>query len=476
VAAPVPAARRGIVGSRGRPLGLPPLKAVRDPLRFSLFMLTILTVSRVHQHFHFIAQFRPALILAAVTAIYAYLNPRLLSVGGVFQTWPPKLVAAIAVWACLSVPFGISLGNAAKFFLDEYSKTLIYFLLLVVAIRGPRDLFTLIWAYVISSGILVYLSWFVFHVRRYSISGMERISSGLTWDANDLGLVLIIGLALAILTYQTSGKYGKMASVVVILGVGATIARSGSRGAFVGLVVVGAALLFMLKSVSVPARMGFLLATLLALAVAAPSGYWRQMGTILKPSADYNYSTVNGRVEVAKRGMGYMMSHPIFGLGLNNFQRAECFISEKAENYIIGNPLRCTPPHNSYVQAGAELGIPGLIMWTSLVFGSIIGMVRLRRRLPRSWATGDPEQRFMYLSSMYLGLAMVGFATTAFFLTFAWLDMVYFIVAMMAGLYTCVDRRLREEAIPGRVAPPPNTRLPRRRGAPVAPRFITPPQ
>ena len=57
-------------------------------------------------------------------------------------------------------------------------------------------------------------------------------------------------------------------------------------------------------------------------------------------------------------------------------------------------------------------------------------------------ATGDPEQRFMYLASMYLALAMVGFAVTAFFLTFAWLDMVYFIAAMMGGLYVCVARRL----------------------------------
>jgi len=473
VAGTLPAAPRMAIGSAAQAARQPGLKAGFDPLRLSLFLLTVLTVSRVHQHFPFIAQFRPALLLAALTGIYAYLNPRLIA-KGVFQNWIPKLVAAIAVWACLSVPFGISLGGAAKFFLDEYSKTLIYFVLLVVAIRGPRDLYTLIWAYVISSGILVYLSWFVFKVKRYSINGLERISSGYTFDANDLGLVLIIGLALAILTYQTSGKYGKLASAGVVLGVGATIARSGSRGAFVGLVVVGIALLFMLKSVSVTARLGFLFATVIALGIAAPPGYWRQMGTILRPSDDYNATTINGRVAVAKRGMGYMFEYPIFGLGLNNFARAECFISDKAQNHIVGTGLRCTPPHNSYVQAGAELGVPGLIMWSCLVFGSIIGMNRLRRRLPRSWARGDPEQRFMYLATMYLALAMIGFAVTAFFLTFAWLDMVYYLAAMMAGLYSCVELRLRETA-PGHAAAAPVVRRVRRRGDPVTPRFITPP-
>src|SRR5690242_21694975 len=100
------------VGSAAQAARQPGLEAGFDPLRLSLFLLTVLTVSRVHQHFPFIAQFRPALVLAALTGLYAYLNPRLIAKGGVFQNWIPKLVAAIAVWACLSVPFGISLGGA----------------------------------------------------------------------------------------------------------------------------------------------------------------------------------------------------------------------------------------------------------------------------------------------------------------------------------------------------------------------------
>ena len=47
-----------------------------DPLRLSLFFLMIVTVSRIHQHWKPVARLRPALVLAVLTAVYAFLNPR----------------------------------------------------------------------------------------------------------------------------------------------------------------------------------------------------------------------------------------------------------------------------------------------------------------------------------------------------------------------------------------------------------------
>ena len=42
-----------------------------DPLRISLFLLMIITVSRIHQHFRIIGKLRPALLLAFATALVA---------------------------------------------------------------------------------------------------------------------------------------------------------------------------------------------------------------------------------------------------------------------------------------------------------------------------------------------------------------------------------------------------------------------
>ena len=53
-----------------------PIRFVRDPLRLTLFLLTLLTVSRVHQHFHFIAAMRPAFLLMLAAAGIVLLSPR----------------------------------------------------------------------------------------------------------------------------------------------------------------------------------------------------------------------------------------------------------------------------------------------------------------------------------------------------------------------------------------------------------------
>jgi O-antigen ligase len=298
-------------------------------------------------------------------------------------------------------------------------------------------------------------------------SETHRLSHLYTFDANDVGLIVLVGLALTLWTFQTSGRNGKIASGLILAGIGATLARTGSRGAFVGLIVVGVVLLFAMTGVPVVKRVSFAAVTVLGLLVAAPVGYWDQMRTLLEPTSDYNWQTREGRKKVAKRGIGYMMDYPVFGVGIDNFWRMECILGDKAKNNRPNTALRCTPPHNSYVQAGAELGIPGLILYSSLVLGGIAGMWRLRKRLPRAWATGNAEERFLYLGTLYLMLAMVGYAVASALLTFAWLDTVYILGALMVGQYIAVQQALKRTP-QGSNAAPAKVQRPVR-GGPVRP-------
>ena len=143
------------------------------------------------------------------------------------------------------------------------------------------------------------------------------------------------------------------------------------------------ALLLFGRGVSLGKRIVTIAVVAIGLGIWAPQGYWRQMQSILSPKQDYNYTSKDGRKEVAKRGIGYMLARPVFGLGIGNFEKAECSISEKALNTPAGHGIRCLPPHNSFVQAGAELGVPGLILWASIPL--------LRHRLPA--AAGPPASR-----------------------------------------------------------------------------------
>jgi len=416
---------------------------VRDPMRISLFVLTILTISRVHQHYGSLAKLRPALLMVLASAGYAYLHPAYLTKDRIFKLWPMKLMVALAVLACAGAAFGISLGRSASFILNMYSKTLLYAFLIALAIRGVRDLYMFIWAYAISCGILSFFSIFVFGLRQASNSYVTRLNDLYTYDSNDLGVIMMIGLPLTLLLLLTARGTKRWLLILNLVAICAAVARSGSRGAFIGFLAVGAAALFLVNSVTFTRRITLIVIAVGGLAVGAPPGYWKQMKTLLQPQEDYNFSARDGRKALMKRGIGYMEKYPVFGLGIDNFARAECTISPKIES--LGRArLRCTPPHNSFVQAGTELGVPGLLIWVALVLAGIIDPLRLRRRLPSTWRKGTEVQRFLYAATTFIPLAMLGFAVTSFFVSFAWMDPLYLLAAFITGLYVSLRKYIAD--------------------------------
>ncbi len=207
--------------------------------------------------------------------------------------------------------------------LFEYSKTLVLAFLVVAATRNSEDLLAFLWSVVIGTGCLTYLAIFVLRVSA-AHSSIARIAGGVGYDANDMLVVGLIGLVIALLVFQVTKSRGKIICVLVLLSIGMMIARSGSRGGFLGLVAVGGALLVMVKTLSVDKKLAMMAVLVLGLFVSAPEGYLAQMETILHPTKDYNYDATAGRVEIWKRGIKYMLSHPLTGIGVDDSGRNHC--------------------------------------------------------------------------------------------------------------------------------------------------------
>jgi O-antigen ligase len=435
-------------GMRGRMQALAGnFRATADPYRNVLAVLMVVTISRIHQHYDFLRPFRVGMVLVGLAGIYAYLNPKYLAVGSIFKTTNARIMAGLGIMACLSVPLSISIGGSAAYIIQEYSKVLVFGFLVLLGIRHSRDLYKMVWAFVISAGFLAYLSIFVYRMRGTRGDSFVRIQSGYSYDSNDIGVVAICGLALALLTLQVAKQRGKLVSLIIIVGLGMTIARTGSRGAFVALMAVGCAILILLKNVSLDKRLGFMVVTLFGLAIAAPPGYWTKMITVFEPTADYNWTSETGRKEVFMRGMGYMMRNPLSGLGIDNFGRAEGMLSVRAQERELDPSLagvKWSAAHNSFLQAAAEMGVPGLVLFCTLIFGSIVQCMRVRKQMPVHWFKGDQEERFLYYTSVYLPVALVGFAVGGFFVSFAYLDLVYVLAAFVAGLQASVSGKLSD--------------------------------
>jgi len=404
-----------------------------------------MSLSKIHAYFSSLVALRPGLLLALLCLLYAVANPKALDTGRLLRTWPAKVMAGLGLMACLSVPFGLSMGGSAMFVLTEYSKTLILAFLLVAAIRTAADLLAFVWAVVIGTGCLTFLAIFVFRVSGGQ-SGMARIASGYSYDANDMCVIGVIGLAMALLVFQVTSARGKLICVMVLLSIGMMIARSGSRGGFLGLVAVGGAMFVMVRTVSVDKKLGVIALLGLGVFLSAPQGYLQQMETILHPTHDYNYDSQSGRVEIWKRGMSYMFTHPATGIGIDNFQRAEGTIADIAvlahEESYTG--VRWNAAHNTLVQIGAELGIPGFLLMCVLMYRGIYEMYRIRKGLPKHWIKGDGEERFLYQASVFLPVAMVGFGTSGLLVSHAYIEPVYVLAALQAGFYNVVEKKLQQ--------------------------------
>jgi O-antigen ligase len=170
-------------------------------------------------------------------------------------------------------------------------------------------------------------------------------------------------------------------------------------------------------------------------AAAATDTYWEKMRTIIQPKDDYNITTEEGRIQVWKRGIGYMLRNPILGVGAGNFPTAEGTISPRARAAYTGR-WKWSVSHNSYVQVGAELGIPGLLLFLLMFWRAFAGLRAVQHGQPRA----PPAQLAQTLAA-----CLIGYMVGGFFLSLAYRDLLYVLIALAAGL---------RKSLPGVVASP----------------------
>lgn len=424
-----------------------------DVVRIGLAGMIVVSISAVHMYLGPLRYTRPALTLLFASVVAVVFRPKLVRWANIRESWPAMAVVALVGMALLSSVLGLSMGGSLRYILDKYSKVLIFYFLMVAAIRNVRDLAVFVWTFVISIGIVTILAFTVLDLKP-THDGLGRLDGGaLMFDANDIGMLMLMCLPLALLLTYNSRKLGRWTAIAVLMGIPPVLALTGSRGAMVGLAATLPILFVVLRRISLVKRLSVAGFLLVGIAIAAPAGYWKQMATILKPSEDYNTSDEYGRIGIAKRGVGYMLRYPISGVGIANFSRAEGTISPIAQQRAMaGLSVEWIAPHNSYVQVGAELGVPGLIIWLSLLWGGSVGLWKLRARTPKRWDHESSDRRFLREMALFLPVSYVAFAVTSFFLTHAFTPPIYIFIAFHGAVVMLIKRELRADRRQARLA------------------------
>ncbi|HEY2850577.1 MAG TPA: O-antigen ligase family protein [Gemmatimonadaceae bacterium] len=275
---------------------------------------------------------------------------------------------------------------------------------------------------------------------RFQVGPDGRLGSLVFYDGNDIGMLLVCTLPLCAYFARHASR-----GVLRMLSVGAavlfvfTIAKTGSRGAFLGLVTVGAYVVLRFQTVRPSTRLAVVGLSGCLLLAGATTKYWSLMDTILHPTQDYNWAgnSDSGRMSIWARGIGYAEDRPLTGVGAGAFNIAEGTISPLARRQEYGQGLKWSSPHNSFVQVLAEFGFPGFALFLAILFYSYRTATRLARA---SLRRGSKARRRGELSQAHAA-ALAGYVVSGFFLSQAYAPYLYFVIGMIIGL----DRTVRAE-------------------------------
>lgn len=337
------------------------------------------------------------------------------------------LGTAILALMVLSVPGGVYPGYSFSFILKDHIKTYLLLLLVAGSIRDFDDVKRL--TMVQLGGAILYAGM----AARMPVGTDGRLGDLFYYDANDLGMLIVMTLPLIVFFLRREEAawrrvmWGGGAGILML-----ALVKSGSRGGFLGLLGIGIYLLFRFRAIKAHTRVSAIAALFLLMMVFGSDKYWSMMGTLLHPTNDYNWSgkAESGRMEVWKRGIGYMMSHPLTGVGANAFPAAEGMISPLAERQSLGIGLKWSAAHNSFVQIGAELGVGGLVIFLVLLYRA----ARLLHGIGNSRAgPGGGSSREDAMAQAFAG-ALVGYLVAGFFLSQAYSAYLYTLLGLIAGL------------------------------------------
>lgn len=208
---------------------------------------------------------------------------------------------------------------------------------------------------------------------------------GETINANILAHALLVSLplvaALVLRGGWTSYRWLRPLIALLLLWMLLVIFITQSRGAYLAVVVM-APLLLVLRW----PRLAWLTPLFVAGAVAL--FIWQGPQLLEALTAGTATSGIDQRVEIWQRALYAMHDFSFTGLGLGNFDRVVPLLYP----YLLIPPSADIPDaHNLLLQVGADLGIPGLIVYIAFSLGLLImagGVVRRSRGEPLRWALG----------------------------------------------------------------------------------------
>jgi O-antigen ligase len=415
-----------------RPLSAPNVQASQTGAKAAFFFLCLFTIAVYGRPEDIFLSLKPVHLtfVSGVCAASAYLLARV--TGHARFLWSRELgiILLLTGWYVAGLPFALWRGGSFLILTQVWLKTLLIFFLLTQTLTTVDRIRRLLWAIILSELVVTALSLSQSSRVIWVGERMHGVSLGiLGWN--------YLGIAAAVTTPYIAALFIARRSflrssllVAAFLSMMWMLMLTASRSGFLT-VIFSMALtwLLVLRGSSRGRIVGVALALMMGVAVmSAPRVFWERIGTLWS-TPDVTASEVVASANESKedhltaltQSLEYTASHPVFGLGLGNF--------DIASGTDVGQPGAWRGTHNTFTQVSSEAGIPALLLFVALLVSALRSMKRIGATAPLK--SEGLEASLMARATL---ASLISFAFGAFFAHIAYEYYLFYPVAIAVGI------------------------------------------
>lgn len=379
------------------------------------FVVTVLYLifeyGRPQDHISLIGTLRPSLILISLLTILLFMNRSRLSMAASPQT--SRMLILLFLFA-LHVPFAVNNGRA-YFVTQAFLMNVVMFISVIVFVDtlDRLRLFLKCWIY-----LMIY-------VAINGIIGGGHAGSSFLQDNNDFALLMNLMLPFGIFLFlYEKQKKAKLLDLIASALAVVSIVITTSRGGFVGLITV--MLVIWLTSTRKLASLLFACVLGLGIYLFADQSYWDRISTI-ETAQDYNAAS---RLELWKHAWEMFTDHPL-GVGPANYS---VLLPDYQSEFFGDKNMWGKAAHSVWFTLLSELGIPGVVLYLSLLRAN----VRDLRYLKKLTTDSDTHRLAHFLALAFMA-SMAGFFASGTFLSALYYPHYWYLTAMIVATRKVID-------------------------------------
>jgi O-antigen ligase len=300
-----------------------------------------------------------ALVASAVALLFSALSGNLIAT---LTSRVSVLLLAFTAWAIVGVPFSVWPSAALTTVATGWLKTLLVFYVAAAGLNTIRECKITVYVLAFATVTIIVLT---LHYGQM-IEGRLMLGGGTLSNSNDLAMYLSAGAPFCLYAFGKFKRIWKpfwMATLALIL---LNVLKTGSRGT---LLAIGVATVYMFVK-SGPMRRAVMVGTavvgVIVIAVTIPRDTLERYTTVFGNSTpdvvNEAVASRENRILLFKTSIIVTATNPIFGVGMDQFPVASASYLVKTigtEDWHV--------THNMYTQISSELGIPGFLLYMSLV-------------------------------------------------------------------------------------------------------------